>query len=81
MQVRELIEELIKLPSDAEVILSSDEEGNSHLRARGLWVGRFDPSDQYYIESYFSEDWEDDYEDEEWSEMIRTSVPCIIISP
>jgi len=81
MQVRELIEDLLKCPPNAEVILSSDEEGNSHLRARGVWYGRFDPSDQYYIESYFSEDWEEEYEEEEWDEMIRASVPCIIISP
>jgi hypothetical protein len=64
MKVRELIEELQKENPEAEVIMSSDAEGNSYSPIYGFEVGRYqaenawsgtfygqrdlDPDDEYY---------------------------------
>jgi hypothetical protein len=47
--VRQLIVELQRLPQDAAVLLSSDEEGNSHRHLSGI-----DPRAQYKDTAYGS---------------------------
>jgi hypothetical protein len=81
LKVRELIQDLMTLDPEAEVILSSDEEGNGFRRSRDWIEGMFDPSDQYFIESYVSEDWEEDYDPQEWNEILEKYAPCVIIFP
>lgn len=48
MRVSELIAELTKLPQDAEVILSSDSEGNRYDTAYEIAVAHYDPDDEIY---------------------------------
>lgn len=57
MNVKRLIEELQKLPQDAEVIMSTDSEGNGYSPLAELDIGSMDPyyADRYYIEDYYSD--------------------------
>jgi len=62
MKVRELIEELKKLPQDAEVIMSQDGEGNGHSPCYGIGQGTV-PTEEvgnYHIESFYSDEHTDD---------------------
>ncbi len=42
MKVRELLEELKAVDPEAEVIMSSDGEGNSHSPLASLWIGSYE---------------------------------------
>lgn len=48
MKVHQLVTQLIQLPQDAEVILSSDSEGNSYSPAHEVDVVRYDSADDEY---------------------------------
>lgn len=48
MKVHELMEKLSKAPQFADVILSSDPEGNSYDIAYEVAVLRYDPTDEIY---------------------------------
>lgn len=48
MKVRELIEQLSKLPQDAEVLVSSDSEGNSYDMAYEVDVMYYLPGNDEY---------------------------------
>ena len=48
MKVRELIEQLSRMPQDAEVLVSSDSEGNSYDTAYDVDVMYYVPGDVEY---------------------------------
>jgi len=61
MKVKELIEQLQKLPQDIDVLLSSDEEGNSfNVYSGDTSVGVFDPEGGEWSAFTCKENWESD---------------------
>jgi hypothetical protein len=62
MKVHELIEQLSKHPQDAEVILSSDPEGNSYDTVYEVDAAYYDPEGQEIWPVHEDEIEEDEYE-------------------
>lgn len=56
MKISELIAKLSQFPQDAEIIISSDSEGNSYSPLVDFDEGTIRPTDvgQYNIDSYYS---------------------------
>jgi hypothetical protein len=82
MTVEELIEELSKLPSNLEVILSCDGEGNNFSPlsgfSEGIYVADSEWSGGFLTEDYFVG--EDDAEDQ-WEETVEQGEPAICLWP
>lgn len=53
MQIKELIENLKKYPEDAEVILSSDEEGNQFGELWHLELAAWQPKQREIADGYY----------------------------
>lgn len=62
MKVNELIEILKQLPQDAEVIMSSDAEGNNYSPLDGFSEGTIHPEDvgNYHIDAFYNDQHTDD---------------------
>jgi hypothetical protein len=75
MIVRELIEQLKKLPQDDLVVLTSDSEGNYYNTLYKIYTG-------FFREGEFA-----DNEDVEWrleeyeDDFLETSIPCVVLAP
>lgn len=74
MKVKQLIKKLEKLNQDAEIILSSDEEGNSYHKLSEIYNNKLRFSD---IGGYIDLHEKDEVEEEFWN----YAKDCIILYP
>lgn len=83
MKVKELIEELKKFNLEADVILSSDPEGNSHLPVYELSECVYEPTDRGYVENIGIGEITPEMIklglDED--DILENGIPCVIIHP
>lgn len=79
MQVKDLIAALKKFPPTAQIVLSSDSEGNSYSPGCDLGQGVYEDG-QFYSLDYSAED--NGLEDDEWEKLkADKSVRCVCIWP
>lgn len=74
MKVKELIEELLKLPQQADVILQGDSEGNYYSNLAGVDPDCIIIESEYDDAAVYSTDWsaEDaDMTEKEWKKALK----------
>jgi len=72
VDVKELIDELLKLPSDCEVIIQKDAEGNGYSPLSGVDGNCFYFADDTWAGDVFSGEWTADeccMSEEDWKKM------------
>jgi len=82
MKVKDLINQLTKFDSEAEVILQKDAEGNGYEECCG--VAECIHIKNGYESEVYDLDWSADdccMDDEEWEEMRKTTPKCIVLYP
>lgn len=79
MKVRELREKIEGLPSEMEIYMASDPEGNSYDSLYDV-----DPDCIWDGETIYSTRWSADdacMDEEEWESMKRENKRCLVLSP
>lgn len=81
MKVKDLIEQLQKMPNDADIIVSIDEEGNGFTEVMSAVECLYDPDDVYYGPIPLDSDYEDSGfpNKEEWELEKAKRIPCVVL--